>query len=147
MNMKIQMLPFLILGTVAGMVFADSTDSTVARNFQYELQCSGKGETNAVTATLIDSPKYGLICVLTDNYDTTQRTPPGPDGNFWMNCQDLGHSIQCSGVWALVNTSTTAIFTQDASGDFSVSFDRSLQGGKLVTLPCKEQTQAESHRV
>ena len=94
----------------------------------------------SLDATLLKSPKYGIIAILGDGYDTTQLSQPAANGTVWMICHAEGADLVCPGQWQFGKLSTEARFSENASGAISVRFTRDcLHGQKPVTLPCSSQ--------
>jgi hypothetical protein len=109
-----------------------------AANSNLDVTCHGT-EFADVSASLLDSPQYGLIAILDDNYDTTQRENPAPNGTYWTICHASpnGADIRCPGNWSFHDAPTTAVFHLTAGHVVSVTFELdNLNAGKIVTLPC-----------
>lgn len=112
-----------------------------ASSFASGFSCQAKED--AVSAALVNSPKWGWIATLTDNYDTTQRPKPTADGLYWMSCKEDGSQIRCGGEWNFssftppLHQEIEAVFERDLNGITSVTFPRSpIWGLPLITLSC-----------
>lgn len=116
-------------------VLSFASFSHAAPQEKLSFQCGGNDIPYG--AVLDINGKWGTIALMVDNYDTAQHATPDRDGALGLKCQELGNSIECSGVWAWKHNPAKVVFTKDSAGNVTAQFTRSpLHGGKTLTLAC-----------